>query len=83
MMGRVADHWSAGPPVAHPRGPIDPVGAGDTVVATVAAVLGGGGDSRSAAELANLAAAVTVTKLRTTGTATPAEIQDLAARLGR
>jgi rfaE bifunctional protein kinase chain/domain len=73
-------HTVAGIPLPEPT---NPVGAGDTVVATVAAVLGGGGDSRCAAELANLAAAVTVTKLRTTGTATPAEIQDLAVRLGR
>jgi rfaE bifunctional protein kinase chain/domain len=52
----------------------DPVGAGDTVVATVAAALGSGSDAVTAARLANIAASVTVKKLRTTGTATPAEI---------
>lgn len=53
----------------------DPVGAGDTVVATLAAVLGSGGSAADAARLANIAASVTVRKLQTTGTATPAEIR--------
>ncbi|MHB1936104.1 MAG: PfkB family carbohydrate kinase [Acidobacteriaceae bacterium] len=52
----------------------DPVGAGDTVVAAIAAVLGSGQDPWTAAKLANLAASITVRKLRTTGTATQAEI---------
>jgi rfaE bifunctional protein kinase chain/domain len=52
----------------------DPVGAGDTVVAVFAAVLGSGQDPWVAARLANIAASITVRKLQTTGTATPAEI---------
>ena len=60
--------------------PIDPVGAGDTVTATLAAVLGSGGDCLAAARLANLAAAVTVAKVGVTGTANPTEIRDLANR---
>jgi rfaE bifunctional protein kinase chain/domain len=52
----------------------DPVGAGDTVVAALAAVLGSGQDPWTAAKLANLAASVTVRKLRATGTAMQAEI---------
>lgn len=52
----------------------DPVGAGDTVVAALAAVLGSGGDPVVAGSFANLAASVTVRKIQTTGTATPAEI---------
>ncbi|NLW49999.1 MAG: carbohydrate kinase [Candidatus Brocadiaceae bacterium] len=64
------------------EGPLDPVGAGDTAVAALAAVMGSGGDARTAALVANLAAAVTVRKLHTTGTATPAEIRALAARAG-
>jgi rfaE bifunctional protein kinase chain/domain len=52
----------------------DPVGAGDTVVAVLAAVLGSGQDTRTAARLANIAAMITVRKLQTTGTATPEEI---------
>jgi sugar/nucleoside kinase (ribokinase family) len=62
--------------------PIDPVGAGDAVTAAVAAALGAGCDVKTAARLANLAAAVTVTKLRATGTASPDEIRALAARHG-
>jgi rfaE bifunctional protein kinase chain/domain len=62
--------------------PIDPVGAGDTATAAIAAVLGGGGDALTAARVANLAAAVTVRKLRTTGTATPDELRALARQAG-
>ena len=64
-------------------GPIDPVGAGDTVAAALAAVLGGGGEPVLAGRLANVAACVTVRKLRMTGTATPAEILALADNLQR
>jgi phosphoglycolate phosphatase-like HAD superfamily hydrolase len=52
----------------------DPVGAGDTVIAALAAALGSGQDPATAAKLANLAASITVRKLHATGTATPAEI---------
>ncbi len=52
----------------------DPVGAGDTVVAALAAILGSGQEPAVAARLANIAASVTVRKLQITGTATPAEI---------
>jgi rfaE bifunctional protein kinase chain/domain len=61
-------------------GPIDPVGAGDTVVAALAASLGRGCASLQAAQFANLAAAVTVRKLRTTGTASPDEMRSLAVQ---
>ncbi|NQU76664.1 MAG: HAD family hydrolase [Planctomycetes bacterium] len=52
----------------------DPVGAGDTVVAAISAVMASGGDCTSAAKLGNIAAAITVRKLQTTGTASPDEI---------
>ena len=55
-------------------GPLDTVGAGDTVVATWAACLGAGATPAQAVELANLAAAVTVQKLNQTGTASLPEI---------
>ena len=45
----------------------------------VAVVLGGGGEPVLAGRLANIAACVTVRKLRMTGTATPSEILALAA----
>ncbi|HOG45442.1 MAG TPA: PfkB family carbohydrate kinase [Anaerolineae bacterium] len=54
--------------------PSDPVGAGDTFVAAAAAALAAGATPTEAGQLASLAAAVTVRKLRVTGTATPAEI---------
>jgi rfaE bifunctional protein kinase chain/domain len=61
--------------------PVDTVGAGDMLLATLAAVLatdGSKGAPRAAGGLANLSAAVTVKKLGTTGTANPAEILALA-----
>jgi len=60
-------------------GPVDPVGAGDTVTSALAAVLALDGEPVVAAMLANLAAAVTVTKLQTTGTASPDEVRAVAA----
>jgi rfaE bifunctional protein kinase chain/domain len=57
---------------------IDPVGAGDTVVAAIAAGLGSRQSAIDVAKLANIAAAITVQKLQTTGTATPAEILALS-----
>jgi len=59
------------------NGPLDTVGAGDTVVATLAATLSPGADAAQSLAVANLAAAVTVQKLGQTGTATPYEIQQL------
>lgn len=54
--------------------PIDTVGAGDTFLAALAATLAAGASSAEAGFIACLASAVTVRKLRVTGTATPAEI---------
>lgn len=58
-------------------GPIDPVGAGDTIVAACSACMGGGTTIPIALKLANLAAAVTVQKFQQTGTASPEEIEYL------
>jgi rfaE bifunctional protein kinase chain/domain len=55
----------------------DPVGAGDTSVSALAASLAAGATPLEAAELANFASAVTVQKLRITGTATPEEVYDI------
>lgn len=65
----------AGLPLA---GPLDTVGAGDTVVAAYAACRGAGARPPEAIALANLAAAVTVQKLGQTGTANREEISELA-----
>ena len=61
-------------PALKVAGAIDPVGAGDTVVASLAAALAAGRSPLQAGELAMIAAAVTVRKLRQTGTASPKEI---------
>jgi rfaE bifunctional protein kinase chain/domain len=60
---------------------IDPVGAGDTVVATLAASLAAGATAVQAGTLAMIAAAITVRKLRQTGTASPKEILRVATHL--
>jgi rfaE bifunctional protein kinase chain/domain len=62
------------------RGPIDTVGAGDTVSASLGSAFSVGASPLEAAQLAVLAASVTVRKIGMTGTATPAEI--LAAASG-
>ncbi|GAB3689493.1 D-glycero-beta-D-manno-heptose-7-phosphate kinase [Spirosoma flavus] len=58
----------------HLSGELDTVGAGDTVVAAWSACRGAGATLAQALEMANLAAAITVQKLRQTGTATLPEI---------
>jgi rfaE bifunctional protein kinase chain/domain len=55
-------------------GKTDPVGAGDTVVAAIAAALAGGCPLTEAAGFANLAASVTVRKVQSTGTVSAAEL---------
>jgi rfaE bifunctional protein kinase chain/domain len=63
------------------EGPTDPVGAGDAFVASFAAALGAGADALSAARLGNLAAAVTVTTIGATGSASPEQLVDLSERV--
>jgi rfaE bifunctional protein kinase chain/domain len=60
---------------------VDPVGAGDAVVSALAAALAAGAPPATAAVLANVAAMITVKKLQTTGTASPAEIMAAAPEL--
>ena len=62
--------------------PIDVCGAGDAVLAGIAMALGAGATAAEAAELGDLAGAVVVQKLGTTGTATVAELAALLARAG-
>jgi len=54
--------------------PVDSVGAGDAFLAAFTSALASGAHPFEAACLANLAAAVTITKIGVTGTASPAEI---------
>ena len=55
-------------------GPVDPVGAGDTMLAAITAAMAAGLPIAEAAQIGNYAASVTVTKLKQTGTATGQEI---------
>jgi len=61
-----------GIPVA---GPIDVVGAGDSVMAALVAGLCAGASLAEAARLGNLAASITIQQLGTTGTASRAQVQ--------
>lgn len=63
--------------------PIDIVGAGDSVMAALAISTAAGATLVEAAEIAMYVAGVTIRKLGTTGTATPAELTALAAHYGR
>jgi rfaE bifunctional protein kinase chain/domain len=61
-------------PGVHVATPVDPVGAGDSFLASFTAASASGATPLEAACLANLSAAVTVTKIGITGTASPVEI---------
>jgi phosphoglycolate phosphatase-like HAD superfamily hydrolase len=61
-------------PGLHIIGRTDPVGAGDSMVAGIAACLAAGASPAEAATFGNFVAGVTVQKLQQTGTAAPAEI---------
>ncbi|MGH7142556.1 MAG: PfkB family carbohydrate kinase [Planctomycetota bacterium] len=75
---------AAGPcsvPGVHIIDEIDIVGAGDTFCSALAAALGAQASLREAILLADWASAITVRKLRQTGTATEAEIRALAGSI--
>jgi len=61
-------------PTTMDRDKTDPVGAGDTMIATLAASLSSGATPLEAAILGNMATSVTVKKFQITGTASPREI---------
>ena len=60
-------------------GAIDPVGAGDTALAALAAALAVGARPLEAGTLANMAAAITTRQVLTTGVATPAQLHALGS----
>ena len=61
-------------PALVPEGPIDPVGAGDSVTAGMVASLLSGASPTEAAAVGNLVASITIRQLGSTGTASPAEV---------
>jgi rfaE bifunctional protein kinase chain/domain len=64
------------------RGPIDIVGAGDSVTANIAAALASGASHFEATELASAAASLVIHQLGTTGTANVLELADHFATRG-
>jgi rfaE bifunctional protein kinase chain/domain len=70
-------------PALKVSGAVDPVGAGDTVVAALAASLAAGTTPAQAGRLAMIAAAITVRKLRETGTASQQEILQVTRNFKR
>lgn len=66
--------WRAAFPL---RGEIDIVGAGDSVTANLISAVAAGGNLDEALEFAMTAASVVIHQLGTTGTATPAQIEEL------
>lgn len=63
-------------------GPVDTVGAGDTALAALGAALAAGEEAVSAGVVANLAAAIVVGKVMTTGTAGAEELASAAKTVG-
>ena len=70
MVGAVPGNPSEYVPSRPIRGPIDVVGAGDSVTANLATALAAGADAVEAMTLAMAAASIVVHQLGTTGTAT-------------
>jgi len=66
-------------PGLHIINPVDSVGAGDAMLAGLAAALAAGRAPAEAASFGNFVAGVTVQKLFQTGTASPAEIRTIGA----
>lgn len=77
MMGALPDGETAHVPSLPLRGPIDIVGAGDSVTANLTTALAAGAGLREALELANAAASFVVHQLGTTGTASVAQLRGL------
>jgi rfaE bifunctional protein kinase chain/domain len=72
--GRKTYHFPALPV----SGPIDIVGAGDSVSAAIVSSICAGASLAEAGQMANLVASITIQKLGTTGTATPREVLETA-----
>ena len=78
IVGASPDGQSEHVPCVPVRGEIDIVGAGDSVSANLTAALAAGATLREAMELANLAASIVVHQLGTTGSASVAQLRQLA-----
>jgi bifunctional ADP-heptose synthase (sugar kinase/adenylyltransferase) len=78
IVGATPDGKAEHVPALSLRGPIDIVGAGDAVTANLTAALAAGGTLREAMELAMTAASIILHQLGTTGTASVAQVKELA-----
>ena len=81
MVGASPDGSVAHVPSLPIRGPIDIVGAGDSVTANLATALAAGATMKEAMELAMAAASVVIHQLGTTGTASVKQIAGLCAQV--
>jgi sugar/nucleoside kinase (ribokinase family) len=61
-------------PTRPATGPIDPVGAGDSVMAGLVCALCAGASPHEAAIIGNLAASITIQQIGATGTASPEQV---------
>ncbi|MBP6508221.1 MAG: hypothetical protein KA257_11715 [Opitutaceae bacterium] len=75
IIGALPDAAAVHVPALPVHGPIDIVGAGDTVTATLTLALAAGAELREALELAQAAASVVIHQLGTTGVATAADLR--------
>ena len=80
LVGATADGMAEHVPCLPVRGPIDIVGAGDSVTANLTAALAAGAQLREALEIANAAASIVVHQLGTTGTA---DVEEIGRLLGK
>jgi len=70
-------------PAVPVEGGIDPVGAGDSVMAGLVSALGSGAEPEEAALLGNVVASITIQQIGTTGTASPAQVRERFGYLRR
>jgi bifunctional ADP-heptose synthase (sugar kinase/adenylyltransferase) len=63
------------------RGPIDPVGAGDSTSAAIACAMAAGSTPEQAAAFGNLIASITIQQIGTTGTASPEQVRQRWAEI--
>jgi len=77
LVGALPDGRSEHVPCVPVRGPIDVVGAGDSVTANLATALAAGADLRESLEIAALASSIVIHQLGTSGSASVAQMSGL------
>jgi bifunctional ADP-heptose synthase (sugar kinase/adenylyltransferase) len=77
LVGALPDGRSEHVPCVPVRGPIDVVGAGDSVTANLTTALAAGAELRDALEIAALASSIVIHQLGTSGSASVAQMSVL------